>query len=178
MKTNMFLFSGSGPSKGLFPAQRRSPTAPIRRKASLGIVIALCSVEPPLAQRLPLSRHLQEPNCLTDRRHRRRHRVLLPRRQSRPARPRRVRRNNRRAPSADHRSDRGYELLRSERHHAALLRDRRPARDGNSKINEGGIQGALYLKIDKLLGARRPRDWPLDRLAQELAGTSFPTSTD
>lgn len=46
------------------------------------------------------------------------------------------------------------------------------------KSTKGGIQGPMYLKIDKLLGARRPRDWPLDRLAQELAGTSFPTSTD
>lgn len=43
-----------------------------------------------------------------------------------------------------------------------------------AKTTKGGIQGALYLNLDALLGRRRPADWGIAQLAEALRGTSFP----
>jgi hypothetical protein len=42
------------------------------------------------------------------------------------------------------------------------------------KSTKSGIQGALYLNIDSLLGYRRPKDWSVEALAEKLKDTSFP----
>lgn len=42
------------------------------------------------------------------------------------------------------------------------------------KSTKSGIQGALYLNIDTLLGYRRPKDWSVETLADKLKNTSFP----
>jgi hypothetical protein len=43
-----------------------------------------------------------------------------------------------------------------------------------AKSTKGGIQGALYLNLDALLGKRRPDVWDTSQLADALRGTSFP----
>lgn len=45
-----------------------------------------------------------------------------------------------------------------------------------AKSAKSGIQGALYLNLDALLGKRRPATWDMAQLAEAVRGKSFPTA--